>query len=788
MFLSMNWIRDYVDLDGLDLDALIHRFTLTTAEVEDVYHMGENTRGVVVGRILTCLPHPESKKLHLLTVDAGDKDPVDCVCGAPNAREGLTVAFATVGGCVNGKEIGVAKIAGHTSYGMCCSEAELGVSADASGLWELPDWLAPGTDIKTVYPIDDTVFEVDNKSLTNRPDLWGHYGIAREFAAMTGRPLRPYKKAALDKYASLPGVEINIIDTEHCYRYSSVKVDNVTVHESPAWMRIRLFYCGMRGINLLTDLTNYLQLELGQPMHAFDRRKVDKIEVQRFAEPFEFQTLDDQIRRIDPDTLMITSGGQPVAIAGIMGGLASSIMDDTTELLLESANFDGVSVRKSSTRLGLRTDASMRYEKMLDPELTVPAIERFVYLLCEIDPGVKIVSSLSDSYPKKYPRITLSFDRAYVDRYTGIEISDDRIVGTLAALGFGVTQDGDRFTVEVPSWRATKDVTIKADLIEEITRVYGYDNFEIKTTRSPLVPRLEDPVHRAERVVKDLLVMRYGLHEVQSYVWCDAKKFGALNIDVEDNVRVINAQTVDNSVLRNSMIPTLLCFDSENKGFAPEYGIFEIGRVVRGRREDGTADERKYLGVTLHSHLRSEKELFFELRDMLSAVSENLKHAGLSFENIAPEHNWQHPKNTAAILFGGKRIGAICALHPTTSAAIDKKAAIVACEIDLPLFTGLEGESLAYSEPSRFPGIDVDLTFVTGGKRYAEIAKAWEGRDLPLLARVALIDVYDGGERSVSVRLSFSSPERTLTRAEIQPTVDGIVAELAGKGVALKTN
>ena len=788
MFLSMNWIRDYVDLDGLDLDALIHRFTLTTAEVEDVYHMGEKTRGVVVGRILTCLPHPGSKKLHLLTVDAGKGAPVDCVCGAPNAREGLTVAFATEGGCVNGKDIGEATIAGYVSHGMCCSEAELGVSADASGLWELPDDLAPGTDIKDLFPIDDVVFEVDNKSLTNRPDLWGHYGIAREFAAMTGRELRPYKKAALDKYAGLPGVEIDIIDTEHCYRYSSVKVDNVTVHESPMWMRIRLYYCGMRGINLLTDLTNYLQLELGQPMHAFDRRRVDKIEVRRFPEPFEFQTLDDQARRIDPDTLMITSGGEPVAIAGIMGGLASSIMDDTTELLLESANFDGVSIRKSSTRLGLRTDSSMRYEKMLDPELTVPAIERFIYLLCEIDPGAKVVSSLSDSYPRRYPHVTLAFDRAYVDRYTGIAISDERIVGTLTALGFEVSREGDRFTVEVPSWRATKDVTIKADIIEEITRVYGYDNFEIKTTRSPLIPRMEDPVHRAERMIKDMLVMRYGLHEVQSYIWCDAKKFAALGLDVEDNVRVINAQTVDNSVLRNSMIPTLLCFDAENKGFAPEYGIFEVGRVIKGRREDGTANERKHLGVALHSHLKSEKELFFELRDMIHAVAESVKHVDVGFENIAPEHNWQHPKNTAAILLNGTRIGVICALHPTSAAAIDKKAAIVACEIDLPLFTELPGASLTYSEPSRFPGIDVDLSFVVGDTRYSELAKAWEGHDYPLLARVSLVDVYDGGERSVSVRLAFASNERTLTRAEIQPTVDGIIEELAARGIALKTN
>ena len=784
MLLSMNWIRDFVDLDGFDLDELIHRFTLSTAEVEDIFHMGADTKGVISAKILSCEPHPDSKKLHLLKVDTGS-GVVDCVCGAPNAREGLTVAFATAGGCVNGFEIKEAKVAGYTSYGMCCSQSELGISADNSGLWELDDSTPLGVDIKKLYPIEDTVFEVDNKSLTNRPDLWGHYGIAREFAALADRPLRPYTKADLSKYDALPGVEINIEDTEHCFRYSSIKVDNVTVHESPMEMQIRLYYCGMRGLNLLADLTNYLMLELGQPMHAFDRRRVDRVEIKRFAEPFEFTTLDDQERHIDENTLMICSEGKPVAVAGIMGGLDSSIFDDTTSLLLESATFDAVCIRKSSTRLGLRTDASMRYEKTLDPELTVGAIERFVHLLCEIDPGVTVVSSLSDSYPTKYPEIELSFDRAYVDRYTGIDIPDERIVATLDALGFGVKHEGNEFTVRVPSWRSTKDVTIKADIIEEITRIYGYDNFEIKTTRSLLAPRLEDPARAADRRIKDMLVLEYGLHEVNSYIWCDNKKYASLNIDVEDNVRVINAMTVDNSVLRNSMIPTLLVFAAENKGFAPEYGIFEIGRVIKGTK-DGKCDERKTLGIVLRSQKKSEKELFFALRDMLSTLALNIKHIGFAYENIASEHNWQHPKNTAAITLDGRRVGTLCTLHPTTGTAIDKKGAVVAAEIDLVDFNEIAGASISYDEPSRFPGIDIDLTFLTEGRRYSDLSSAWEAKNYELLKKVTLVDVYEGDQSSISVRLSFASPERTLTRAEIQPAIDAITAELAEKGINLK--
>mgnify|MGYP003289840995 FL=1 len=410
MLISMNWINDFVDLSGLDLEKLIHQFTLSTAEVEDIYYMGRDIKDVVVARIVFIENHPDSKKLHLLKVDAGDKV-YDCVCGAPNVREGMLVAFAREGGSVSGMEITCAKIAGYESHGMCCSEKELGISADHSGLWEITDDLPLGTQITDAYGVKDVVFEVDNKSLTNRPDLWGHYGMAREFAALTNRELKPVSRMDLTPYASLPGIDIDIRDKELCYRYTGLKVRNITKKVSPVDMRIRLFYCGMRAINLLADLTNYLMLELGQPMHAFDCAKVDSIQVQRFSAPFEFETLDGTKRRIDENTLMICSKEEPVAIAGIMGGLNSEIEDNTDSLLLESANFDAVSVRKSSTRIGLRTDASMRYEKTLDPEMTDVAIEHFMQLLTEIDPGVEIISSMTDVYVRHYDKIDITFDK-----------------------------------------------------------------------------------------------------------------------------------------------------------------------------------------------------------------------------------------------------------------------------------------------------------------------------------------------------------------------------------------
>ena len=787
MYISMNWIGDFVDLSGLDLEALIHRFTLSTAEVEDIYHKGDDLRDVVAGKILSMENHPTSKKLHLLKVDAGDKI-YDVVCGAPNAREGIVVPFVKEGGMVSGQEITCATIAGYESHGMCCSEKELGISDDHSGLMELPADTPIGVDMTELYAIRDTVFEVDNKSLTNRPDLWGHYGIAREFAALTGRELKPLETVSLEAYDNLPPIQIDVQD-DLCFRYTGLKVRNIQKKVSPVDMRIRLYYCGSRGINLLADLTNYLMLEMGQPMHAFDCAKVDQIEVKRFDTPFSFTTLDGQERQVDENTLMICCKGEPVAIAGIMGGLDSEIADDTDSLLLESANFDAVSVRKSSTRLGLRTDASMRYEKTLDPETCPTAIGRFLKLLLDIDPDAQVISRLTDVYRTRYPQISLCFDKAYVDRYTGIEIGNDQILQTLRALGFGADYDGQEFHVEVPSWRATKDVTIKADIIEEITRIYGYDNFQITTTHSALAPEKRSAGNKADNFAKDMLVERYHLHEVHSYIWFDAKKCKDLGLSVEENVKLLSPQSPDLETLRTNMGPTLLAFVNENKSFAPDFGLFEIGRVCEGLKEDGMCNERKKLGIALYSRTRSEKELYLELLEILTALGRNIKRAEFTFAHAAPKHQWQHPRNTAVVCYNGQELGWLCTLHPAVLSKLDKKGAAVCAQLDMDAFAAIPATDIAYREPSRFPGIDIDLSLVLPeGITYGQLAPAWAEFDQDTLTGVTLIDSFQQkGFSSITLRFAFSSPERTLSKEEVQPWVDSILQKLAPLGVTLRS-
>ncbi len=793
MYISMNWISDFTDLTGINIKELIGRFTLATAEVEGIHEKGKDIRGVVVGKIIEINDHPSSKKLHLVKVDIG-KEIVSCVCGAPNVFVGAVVPFATLGGQVGELEIKEAKIAGEISHGMCCSEKELGISDDHSGLMILDDIYPLGTDIKDIMQLEDTIFEVDNKSLTNRPDLWGHYGIAREISVLTKRPLKPLEVKDTSIYKDLKAIDVKVENIDKCYRYSCLSIGNITKKKSPINMRIRLSYCGMRSINLLADLTNYLMMELGQPMHAFDHKKVSSIRVKTYPEAVDFTTLDSIERKVDTDTLLICDEKEPVAIAGIMGGELSEITDSTDSVLLESANFDGVSVRKSATRLGLRTDASARYEKTLDPELTLPAIERFLKLLTDIDPGVEVTSSLTDCYVKRYDTITIDFDKAYVDKYTGIDISSDQIEETLTGLGFKVTRDKDSFRLVVPTWRATKDVTMKADIIEEITRIYGYDNFDISSTKGYMIPVRHSVERSDEYRMKELLSERFAMNEVHSYIWYDNKQNKELGIQTEPNIRIVNSLASENDTIRSTMIPSLLGFVSKNVDSFPEMGMFEIGRVAEGLREDGLANERKKLAFVVASKKLTEKEVYFKCKEIIEQLVQAIKNVGPTFavKEELKKYNYIHPVNNAAILVKTQEVGYFAILDPRVKNKIDKKLNVAFAQIDLEDLAKVEAEGLRYTEVSKYPGVTYDLSLLAEkALRYEAIVGYIKEYKCDYLQGIRLVDIFEddkllADKKSVTIRLEFGSMERTLEGTEIQKMVDEILELLASKGLELR--
>lgn len=784
MFLSMNWIKDFVDLSGLDELELINKFSLATAEVEnDILFKGKDLEGIVVAQIKDIQNHPESEKLHLLKVDIGEDELVDVVCGAPNVRLNMKTSFAKLGAKIGDITITPRKLAGYTSNGMCCSEKELGLSDDNSGIMDITEDVKVGTSIKDIWDVDDIIFEVDNKSLTNRPDLWSHYGIAREFSAISGRPLKNLELDDLSKYDSLEKIDVKIEDPL-CQRYSSIKVKNINRNVSPMNMKIRLFYCGMRAINFLADLTNYMMLEIGQPMHAFDSRKVEKIRIKRFDKPFTFTTLDNVDRNIDENTLMICNDNTPVAIAGIMGGLDSEIVDDTTSLTLESATFDAASIRKSTVRLNHRTDSSIRYEKSLDPELTTIAIARFLKLLKEYDENAEVISSLTDEYAFHYEQITLSFDKAYVDKYTGIEIDNDTIVDTLTKLGFTCQLNGNDFTVVVPSWRATKDVTIKADIIEEITRIYGYDNFDIHTSVAPLYPTRPDEAKKIEDIIKDLLVKRFSLHEVHSYIWNYYDELKELGIKSTGKIKLINATNPNIETIRESMIPTQLCQINTNIGYDEEFGIFEVGRVIEDVK-DNLCVERKKLGITLYSKTDNFRDLYFYLKEIVEVMIDEINHSSVSFKEATPTQDFIHPVNYNKIYVDNKELGYIGAVYPTVLNNIDKRSNIVFCEIDIDALSKINNKSITYKEPSKFPGIEIDLSFISDN--FLPIKNAIDNTKSELINKVEVTDIYEGEDtKSITVRIHFSHPDKTLKREEVTEITDKIINTLKAQNIELK--
>ncbi len=789
MYISLNWIKEFVNLDGIEVDELVKRFGLATAEVESVEQKGTNISNIVVAEIKSVQNHPESKKLHILQVDDGLDTLTQVVCGAPNVRVGLKTAFARVGAQVKDIKIGKAKLAGVESFGMCCGEDELGIGSDTSGIIELDNNLKVGTDIKEVFPICDTIIEVDNKSLTNRPDLWGHYGIAREFATIFKRELKPIDKANLLEYNNLNRLNIKV-ETPDCYRYSAISISNVNVKKSPQAMKIRLNYCGMRDINLLADMTNYLMLELGQPMHAFDNNIVKGIKVITTQKETPMQTLEGGEHIVQPNsTLICDENYTPVAIAGIKGGLKSGINNETNSLLLESATFNPMAIRKTSRKIGLITDASLRYEKSLDPELTVTAIARLVYLLQKIDAGITVSSALTDVYNYHYPKNTIKFSANFINRRGGVNISENEIINILTRLGFEVSKQGDDLVVVVPSWRATKDVSIKEDLVEEVLRMFGYDNIMPATMSMPLNPVEQLPIHTFEYKVKRLLAEKHGLNELHSYIW-NYKDFNQeMHIEQPSFVELLDTSNSGQSGLRSKLLPTVLKMFYENRNNYNDISIFEVARTFEGLNENNMVNEKRKLAIVLASCTASEKELYFKLKHIVEDLSE-LAQIKVDYVNENTS-NLMHPINSCKLLSAGE-LGEMGIIHPQVAKALDKRFKIVGLELNLDSFLQGEKTKIRQQEVSKYQAIDLDFNFVMDKSLpFRHLEKSLSEFRCNYILETSLKDVYinqqvlpDKISYTMSVRLT--PKDRTLEASDIEKFSKRLIEHMARFKIALR--
>ena len=789
MKISLNWIKDYVDLSGIEPEEIVKRFNLSTAEIENVEYMGSKTYGVVFGKILEVKDHPTNKHWHILKVDIGSKT-LQIVCGAPNVREGMVTCVATDGGSVNGFKISVAKRGDIDSEGMCCSAVELGIGGDDNGIMDLQGDYPIGADIKTVWPIDDIVLEIDNKTLTNRPDLWGHYGMAREFAVIFNRELKPLNTLDLSKFDGLKPVDISV-ESENCYRYSAITAGNISVKHSPDYMKIRLTYCGMRDINLLADLTNYVMMDVGLPMHAFDNSIVNGINVIDAKEGTKMLTLEGEEHDLPTGAVVIADQQkEPVAIAGIKGGLKSGITESTTSVLFEAAVFNAVAIRKTSRGIGLVTDSSIRYEKSLDPEKTEWALARMIKLLSEIDSNIIVTSCFSDCYKYHYPQLKINVNTNFISSVIGADIGTERIVKILANLGFAIRGKNEELEVTVPSWRATKDVSIKQDLVEEVARIYGYDNIVPSALKFEAVPVALKREVDLEYQTKKYLAEKYEATEVHSYIWNFSEFNNKHKIEHQSYIKLMDSSNSGQDSIRSKLAPTMLKFFEENRNVLDDIRIFEIGRVVAGIDENNLAKEEKRLAVLLASQTKGQEELFFEAKKIIVDIAKTVVGLDVSLKK-GEVSKYYHPVNSARVVSRVGDFGEMGMLHPVVNKSIDKRFAVVLIELD---FSALANAPVYYKKPraiSKYQQVNMDFNFlVPSAMTYGDFESTLGKYRNKISNGFELVDIYTdaslGDRKSITIRYELGSYDHTLSGEELEKFRAELISHASRHNIILR--
>lgn len=797
MIVSLSWLEDYVSIQ-MDVSSLADALTMVGLEVEAVWDRYTYLNTVVVGKIDNVSPHPKADKLTICKVNTGDRQ-LDIVCGAPNARKGMLAPLAFPGTVLpNGKILENSVIRGIKSEGMLCSENELALGNQTGGLMELHGNFQPGTFLAKALSLSDHVMEI---GLTpNRPDCLSILGIAREIAAIQKTILK-YPECSLKDESSdvfhMTSVTIN--DPEHCPRYCARLLENIVVGHSPFWMQDRLLSVGLRPINAIVDITNFVMMETGQPLHAFDfdRLAQNRIVVRTATDKEVFTTLDGKKRELNSETLMICDGEKPVAIGGVMGGENSEIQMDTTRVLIESACFDPVSIRKTSKYLGLSTDASHRFERGVDPDGTLKALNRAASLMSDISGG-HIVSGLIDEHPIQSGTKSIELDTAYANQVLGLSLNASHMQTLLESVGFLVqSADNRQLVVTPPSFRV--DVSRPQDLMEEIARIYGYD--KIPTT-FPLIPaqrRIPSGQWDFRGQIKDLM-QSLGFNEVINYSFMDEKACDLLELDTNDKRRkvlpILNPLNEDMAVMRTCLIAGLLKAMHLNLSQQMKtLKIFEVGNTFISQGNDCLPVENEYLAVlwtgSRNDHSMHMKDIdcdFYDIKGAAEALLRSLEIQDVIFTKM-PENSCQYTKagHSARILSEGKDIGLLGEVDPKVITAFDLKQKAFIFELDLSIMPSLTPKTKQFQPVPRFPAIYRDVTIIIDKHiESGEVVEMVRNANESLIESVLLYDLYEGdpipkGHKSITLRVTYRSAEKTLEDNDVTPVTEQIAKELLNR-------
>ncbi|MEB6242152.1 phenylalanine--tRNA ligase subunit beta [Staphylococcus gallinarum] len=800
MFISKEWLETYVEIDQ-PINELAEKITRTGIEVDDIIDYTKEIKKLVVGKIKEIAPHPDADKLNICQVDIGESELVQIVCGAPNVDAGQTVIVATVGGRLpGGIKIKRAKLRGERSEGMICSLQELGLSSNLvpkafeDGIYVFSTEVVPGTDALKALYLDDQVMEFD---LTpNRADALSMVGTAYEVAALYNVAMnKPKTKTEALSQQAAEELSVTVQDSDKVPYYSARIVKNVTIAPSPEWMQMRLIKAGIRPINNVVDISNYVLLEYGQPLHMFDQEQIgsNHIEVRQAHENETMTTLDNQERSLLASDIVITNGETPIAIAGVMGGDFSEVTEATKHVVIEGAIFDPVSIRHTSRRLNLRSEASSRFEKGIATEFVNEAVDRACYLLETYANGQVLSDNVAQGDLGSFVTpINISVDK--VNNTIGFELTAEEIESIFVQLGFETTKNNNELTVKVPSRR--KDITIKEDLIEEIARIYGYD--EIPST----LPVFEHVTHGAltdkqakSRIVKETLEGA-GLSQAINYSLVDRERAQDFALETRDTIGLLMPMSEAHSTLRQSLIPHLIdavAYNVARKN--ADVRLYELGNVFFGNGEGELPDEVEYLSgiltgdYTVNTWQGKKEEIdFFIAKGIVDRIAEKLD---IQFDYEAGEIAGLHPGRTAIVKLNGETIGFVGELHPKVEKEYDLKRTYV-FELNYDKLMSVSVGYINYRPIPRFPGVSRDIALVINRDvPSATLVKEIEAHGGDILQNAQVFDVYEGehvaeDEKSIAIRLSYLDVEQTLTDDKVNAVHEDILTALQQQGATIR--
>ena len=774
MKVPMSWFSDYVDMSGITPKDFAAELTMSGSMVEGVDSKGENIINVMTGKIIKIDRHPDADKLVVCQVSFGDDDVAQIVTGATNVFEGAIIPVARDGATLPGGKIKKGKLRGVESCGMMCSDEELGIATEpATGILILPEYTPIGVDIRDVLGLNDSIVEFEITS--NRADCFSVIGLAREVAATYDRPLylnTPEVKTCGDDVKNYIDVEVK--DFDLCYRYTARAVKNVKIGPSPDWLKMRLEMSGVRSINNIVDITNYVMLEYGQPMHAFDIRTIsgNKIIVRRAENDEKITTLDGNEHDLDNNMLVIADASKPVAVAGVMGGANSEIEEDTTTILFESATFNGASVRNSAKKIGLRTEASSRYEKGLDPNMTLDAINRACELVNMLGAG-EVVDGVVDVFNTLPERRVIKFRPEKINSFLGTDIDTEFMVNTLTKLDFEVKGDD----IYVPTYRG--DVEAEPDVAEEIARIYGYNKMPTTLLSGEATLGGKNEKQLAEDLVRDTLCAQ-GLSEIITYSFVSPKMYAKLNLEMDDPVVISNPLGEDQSIMRTVTIGSMLETVATNCNYRnDEAYLYEIATKYK-KREDGLADETLDIDIAMYG-----KEVdYYTLKGV---VEELLSAFGITYYEIEAEKENPvfHPGQTANIYLRRKKFATLGRIHPAVQKNFEINVPVYAAVIDFGLLLECQNTAIKYKKLPKFPAVTRDLAMVVDASTPVRaIEDVFRKTKTNIIESYELFDVYQGqqigeGKKSVAYSLKFRDPEKTLTDNDVNPVIDDIVSRLS---------